>query len=105
MGEHINTKHNGTKRHKKGFNESQDVRAQRAARVSFKTYMQNLEDDLLEQEMFESDWVVERGTRVGDEYMWTEVDTFPTEDEANEEVARLEKGEKYDGDTFRVREV
>ena len=104
MGEHINTKHNRTKRHKKGFNESQDIRAQRAARVSFKTYMQNLEDDLLEQEMSETEYIVEHGIPNGDELNWVEVGIFSTEDEAEAEIEFLEKSAKPD-EQFRVREV
>ena len=45
MGEHVNTKKNVQKRHKKGFAEAQDINVQRARRVTFKSYMQQLEDD------------------------------------------------------------
>lgn len=105
MGEHVNTKKDTKKHHKAGFSESRDVRVERASRVSFKNYMQNLEDELLEQELTETDWVVERGCRDGDEISWIEIDTFATEEEAEAERVRLEKSERYDGDVFRIREV
>jgi len=105
VGEHINTKHNGLKRHKKGFNESADVHAQRAARVSFKTYMQNLEDELLEQELTDKEYVLERGTTVGEETIWTEIETFPTEDEAEDVLEKYEESELHAGEQFRIREV
>lgn len=104
MGEHINTKHNGTKRHKKGFSESLDVRAQRAARVSFKSYMQNLEDDLLEQELSEIEFIVEHGIPNGDETNWIEVGTFRTEEEAEAEIKVLENTAGID-EQFRIREL
>lgn len=53
MGEHVNTKKNPTKRHKRGFSESQDIAIQRQRRVTFKHYMQELEEELLEQELEE----------------------------------------------------
>lgn len=58
MGDHINTKKNTSKRHKRGYNESQDIAIQRQRRVSFKNYLYELEEDLLEQELeedFDSD--------------------------------------------------
>jgi hypothetical protein len=105
VGEHINTKHNGLKRHKKGFSESHDVRAQRAARVSFKTYMNSIENDLLEQELSESEWVLERGVRDGDETNWVEIDTFKTEEEADAELDKCYENNLHNEDSFRVREV
>ena len=54
MGEHINTKKDTAKRHKRGFSEGQDIEIQRRRRASFKSYLKELEDDLLEQEL-ESD--------------------------------------------------
>jgi hypothetical protein len=105
VGEHIDTKHNGLKRHKKGFNEGQDVRAQRAARVSFKSYMKNLEDELLEQELNESEWVLEQGVRDGDETNWVEIDTFKTEAEAEAELEKCYENNLHNEDSFRIREV
>lgn len=99
MGEHINTKHNGSKRHKKGFYESADVGAQRARRVTFKAYVKDLEDDLLEQELSEKVWVLEGRDDVSD---WIEIDTFASESEADAECERLEAS--GDSRQLRVRE-
>ena len=51
MGDHVNTKKNTLKRHQAGFSESRDIRVERARRVTFKNYIQELEEDLLEQEL------------------------------------------------------
>lgn len=54
MGDHVNTKRNTAKRHKRGFNEGQDIAIQRQRRVSFKHYLNELEEELLEQELEDS---------------------------------------------------
>ena len=55
MGDHIDKKKNPAKRHKRVFGEGQDLNVQRHRRVSFKAYVQRLEedfeDDLLEQDL------------------------------------------------------
>ena len=51
MGDHVNTKKDGTKRHNRGFSEGQDLQSQRMRRVSFKTYMKQLEEDLLDEDL------------------------------------------------------
>lgn len=52
MGDHhINTKRDTKKHHKRGYNENQDIKSKRQERVSFKNYLQELEEELLEQEM------------------------------------------------------
>lgn len=51
MGEHVNTKKDPLKRHKRGFSEGQDIATKRKQRVTFKHYMQELEEELLEQEL------------------------------------------------------
>lgn len=81
MGDHVNTKKDTTKHHKAGFSEGRDVRLERARRTSFKTYVQNLEEDLLEQEMTTKDFVVERYNAEADE--WLAVESFITEEEAD----------------------
>ena len=53
MGDHIDHKKNPQKRHKKTFGENQDVGVKRRQRVSFKAYVNQLEEDLLEQELDE----------------------------------------------------
>lgn len=53
MGDHVNTKKDTKKHHKRGFAESADINLQRARRVTFKHYVQQLEEDLLEQELEE----------------------------------------------------
>jgi hypothetical protein len=55
MGDHVNTKKDTTKHHKRGFAESQDVRLQRARRVSFKKYIEELEEELLDEELDSDD--------------------------------------------------
>jgi hypothetical protein len=49
MGNHVNTKKNPNKRHKRGFREGEQL--ERMQRVSFKNYVQQLEEELLEQEL------------------------------------------------------
>lgn len=55
MGNHLNTKRDPSKHHKRGYAESQDIATQRQRRVSFKHYIQELEESLLEQEFEEID--------------------------------------------------
>jgi hypothetical protein len=55
MGDHVNTKKDTTKHHKRGFAESADVRLQRARRVSFKKYIEELEEELLDEELNNDD--------------------------------------------------
>lgn len=51
MGEHIGQKRDSKKRHKSGYNEGRDFKIERARRVTFKNYIQDLEEELLEQEL------------------------------------------------------
>jgi hypothetical protein len=51
----VNTKKDTTKHHKRGFAESADVRLQRARRVSFKKYIEELEEELLDEELNNDD--------------------------------------------------
>lgn len=51
MGDHVNTKKDTSKHHKRGFVESRDIRIERARRVTFKKYVEQLEEDLLEEEL------------------------------------------------------
>lgn len=55
MGEHVNTKRDTKKHHKRGFSEGQDIATQRHRRIGFKQYMQELEEELLEQELESTD--------------------------------------------------
>jgi hypothetical protein len=105
MGDHVNTKKSTAKHHKRGFAESSDIDLQRANRVTFKHYIQQLEDDLLESELLEEEWVVERGVRDGDETMWIEVDSFKSEQEAQECADDYEKNELGRGDQYRIRQA
>lgn len=50
MGEHIDNRKNG-KRFKKGFAESSDPATARHRRVSFKNYLREVEEELLETEL------------------------------------------------------
>lgn len=49
MGNHVNTKKNPNKRHKRGFREGENL--ERMQRVSFKNYVKQLEEELLEEEL------------------------------------------------------
>jgi hypothetical protein len=53
MGDHIFKKKDPTKHHKLGFSEGQDIDLQRKRRVSFKTYVKQLEEELLSLEIDE----------------------------------------------------
>jgi len=58
MGDHVNTKKDTSKHHKRGFAESRDIRIERARRVTFKKYVEQLEEELLDEELendFEDD--------------------------------------------------
>lgn len=50
MGDHLFHKKDPQKRHKYGYSEGQDIGNRRAQRVSFKTYVKQLEEDLLDIE-------------------------------------------------------
>lgn len=51
MGDHLFHKKDPQKRHKYGYSEGQDIGNQRLQRVSFKSYVKQLEEDLLEDEL------------------------------------------------------
>jgi len=51
MGDHLkNNRKDGSKHHKRGYSESVDLMNQRARRVSFKKYVEQLEEELLDAE-------------------------------------------------------
>jgi hypothetical protein len=81
MGDHINTKKDPNKHSKPVFGEGRDVPVERKRRASFKHYLQNLEDDLMEQEMNSEEFYV----MLDDEI----IDTFITEEEADFEAYKL----------------
>lgn len=97
MGEHIDTKKDTTKHHKAGFSEGRDVRLERARRTSFKSYVQNLEEELNEQELAMNDFVVERYNVEADE--WFVIESFISEEAADYECYKLSEDS---GDQFRV---
>lgn len=100
MGEHIDTKKDTSKHHKAGFSEGRDVRLERARRTSFKSYVQNLEEELNELELESNDFVVERYDADADD--WLAVESFITEEEADFECYKL--SEDGEGE-FRVSEA
>ena len=51
MGDHIFNKKDPNKHHKKVFGENKDIGAKRRQKVSFKAYMQQIEEDLLADEL------------------------------------------------------
>lgn len=59
MGDHVNKKKDPSKHHKRGFAEGQDVAGARMRRVSFKNYLKELEEDLLDLELQEDDETTE----------------------------------------------
>ena len=81
MGEHIDTKKDTSKHHKAGFSEGRDIRLERARRTSFKSYVQTLEEELIDQELEANDFVVERYD--ADANDWFVVESFITEEEAD----------------------
>lgn len=97
MGEHIDTKKDTSKHHKAGFSEGRDVRLERARRTSFKSYVQNLEEELLEDELTAEEFIVERFDADTGEWFW--VESFITEDEADYAEWKLHD---EDGGTYRV---
>lgn len=74
MGDHVNTKKDPNKHSKPVYGEGRDVPIERRRRASFKSYLQNLEDDLMEQEMNTEEFNVMLGSDI--------VDTFVAEEEA-----------------------
>ena len=107
MGEHVNTKKDTQKHHKRGFAEGQDIRLQRARRVTFKNYIQQLEDDLLEQELEEDaeEWVVERGVKDHGDTVWVLLETFTNEQDAEDCADEYRDNEPAGGDEYRISKV
>ena len=56
MGDHVNTKKDVNKRHKRGFSEGLDIQSQRKRRVTFKTYMKELEENLMDSDLDDSEF-------------------------------------------------
>lgn len=48
MGTHLNRTKDGSKRHKRGFSESRDIPIERRQRISFKKFVAELEERLIE---------------------------------------------------------
>lgn len=88
------------KRHSRGFTE--DVQDERVQRVNFKNYIRQLR----EQESADSDeyeeWLVERGIEHDGEVVWTEIESFLSEQEAESSAEDHKEMDTY-GDTYRVR--
>jgi hypothetical protein len=73
MGEHLNTKKDPSKHHKRGFSEGVDVVTQRKSKASFKNYLQDLEDDLMNEELAANEeWIIEKLV----EGEWVRADDF-----------------------------
>ena len=51
MGEHIDNRKNGIKRRKKGFMETVDPVLARQRRVTFKNYLREVDEELLEADL------------------------------------------------------
>lgn len=51
LSKESHSKRDHKKRHKRGFNESQDVQTQRHARINFKNYMRDLEEQSIELDL------------------------------------------------------
>lgn len=104
MGDHLNTKKDPSKHHARGFSEAQDLRLARARRVTFKQYVHQLEDDLLDEQQDVEEWIVERGVRDYDDTIWHEAGTYPSEEEADAAADELRDADAF-GDEYRVRKV
>jgi hypothetical protein len=94
MGEHIDTK--TTKKQKPAFSEGRDIKLERARRVTFKGYVQHLEEELLEQEG-EDAFIVESQNADGS---WHFYDSHDTEDAADFDCYNL--NDHGDGAIYRV---
>lgn len=55
MGEHIDNRKNSVKRHKKGFRENIDPALARQRRVTFKNYLRDVKEELLESDLEDAD--------------------------------------------------
>jgi len=89
------------KKKTKTFNE--DTLESRNSRVSFKNYIRQLEEDEISEEADGMEWAVKRGVPEGDDFRWSEVAVFLSEEEAQEEADRLFDSEPEDsGVVFRV---
>lgn len=90
------------KRHSRGF--SEDVHDERAQRVNFKNYIRQLrEQESTADEEYE-EWLVERGVEYDGEIRWTEIESFLTEQEAEESAEEQREMDTY-GDLYRVRKA
>lgn len=103
MGEHINTKKDPLKHHAKGFSDGQDVKLQRRLKASFKTYINQLEEDLLEQEMTSEEWLVEELVQYEDTSYWSTVTTCLSESEAKDCVFSIQ--DDIHPDHLRIRQA
>jgi hypothetical protein len=104
MGDHLNTKKDPSKHHARGFSEAQDLRLARARRVTFKQYVHQLEDDLLDEQQDAEEWIVECGSTEGDETIWHEAGTYISEEEADTAADELRDADAL-GNEYRVRKV
>jgi len=90
------------KRHSRGF--SEDIREERAQRVNFKNYIRQLrEEESAEADSYE-EWIVERGIQSDDEIIWSELESFLTEHEAEDSAEDYRETDVY-GDIYRVRKA
>lgn len=81
MGDHINTKKDTTKHHKAGFTEGRDLHVERARRVTFKSYLNHLEESIMADDSIGDDeWLVEKFI----DNEWVKVESHLTEDDARE---------------------
>lgn len=89
---------------KKVFNEEATLE-NRGSRVGFKNYIRQLEEDELDEEQSSSEWAVMRGIKDYEDMWWSEVATFPTEEEAEEYADDCRDKESDYGVSYKVEEV
>lgn len=101
MGDHIDTKTFRNTRTKK-TNERLDPEAQRKQRVSFKSYISDLEEELLEQELeVQDEWCVEQFSTDTGESIQTLPISYVLESQALEEADLLNRLDSF-GEMYRV---
>ena len=96
MGDHVNTKKDTSKHHKAGFSEGRDLRLERARRVTFKSYINDLEESLIDDDLNAEEWLVEK--YVDNE--WIKVEAHLTEEDAQEAADLLANASE--DESFRV---
>lgn len=89
---------------KKVFNEEATLE-NRGSRVSFKNYIRQVREDELDEEQSTTEWTVMRGVKDYEDTWWSEVATFPSEEEAEEYADDCRDKESDFDVSYKVEEV